>query len=140
MAARQRPIVPSGRGWHARLHGPRGVPAALVRRGRGLARTLECAPSSRCPVARTPMASDCLRLIPVTSPEWMEWLAGVAHDFYHTAAYHLLAQEFGEGEAFLAVYGDRTRFVAWPHLVRRIAECPGLEDSAAKDVASVYGY
>lgn len=81
-----------------------------------------------------------LRIIAVTSPEWADWLVTVPHDFYHTAAYHHLAQQCGEGEAFLAVYGDRRQFLAWPHLRRPVSECAGLEDSTFYDVGSVYGY
>jgi Acetyltransferase (GNAT) domain len=81
-----------------------------------------------------------LHIIAATSPEWADWLVMVPHDFYHTAAYHHLAQQCGEGEAFLAVYGDRRQFLAWPHLRRPVSECAGLEDSRFYDVGSVYGY
>jgi carbamoyl-phosphate synthase large subunit len=81
-----------------------------------------------------------LRIIAATSAEWADWLAVARHDFYHTAAYHLLGQQCGEGEALLAVYGDRCRFLAWPHLRRPVSECAGLEDSTFYDVGSVYGY
>jgi hypothetical protein len=84
--------------------------------------------------------SDALHLIPAASPEWPERLDAVPHDFYHTAAYHLFSQNCGEGEAFLATYGDRTKFVAWPYLLRRVADSAGLENSTVTDVASVYGY
>ncbi len=84
--------------------------------------------------------SHDLGIIAATSPEWSDWLASVPHDFYHTAGYHHLAQQSGEGEAFLAIYGDRCQFLAWPHLLRPVSECAGLEDSTFYDVASVYGY
>jgi hypothetical protein len=83
---------------------------------------------------------DHVQLIKATSPEWSERLAAIPHDFYHTAAYHLFSEDCGEGEPFLAVYGDRTKFVAWPYLLRRVADCAGLESSKFTDVASVYGY
>jgi hypothetical protein len=83
---------------------------------------------------------DEVHLIPAASPEWAEWLAGVPHDFYHTATYHLFSQHSGEGQGFLAVYGDRERFVAWPYLLRHVADSAGLENSTVNDVASVYGY
>jgi len=81
-----------------------------------------------------------LRIIAATSPEWADWLSTVPHDFYHTGAYHHLAQQCGEGEALLAVYGDRRQFLAWPYLRRPVLECAGLEDSTLYDVGSVYGY
>ena len=84
--------------------------------------------------------TDDIQVIPATSPEWAEWLAAVAHDFYHTAAYHRFSQACGEGEAFLAIYGDRAKFVAWPYLLRRVADSAGLESSRFTDVTSVYGY
>ena len=79
-------------------------------------------------------------MIPATSPEWADRLAAVAHDFYHTADYHRFSQACGEGEAFLAVYGDRAKFVAWPYLLRHVADSAGLEGSTFTDVTSVYGY
>ena len=53
------------------------------------------------------------------------------------SAYHLYLDE---GEAFLAIYGDRAKFVAWPYLLRPVSESAGLENSTFTDVASVYGY
>jgi hypothetical protein len=64
----------------------------------------------------------------------------VPHDFYHTAGYHRLAEACGEGQAFLAVYGDESRFLTWPYLLRPVSSCAGLEDSEYTDVGSVYGY
>jgi GNAT acetyltransferase-like protein len=81
-----------------------------------------------------------MHVIPATSPEWADRLAAVPHDFYHTAEYHLFSQTCGEGEAFLAVYGDRAKFVAWPYLLRQVSDSVGLEGSTFTDVTSVYGY
>jgi hypothetical protein len=69
----------------------------------------------------------------------MQWISHARHDVYHTSAYHLLAEERGEGEAYLAVYGAPDRFVAWPYLLRRI-EGPLAVAENLHDIASVYGY
>ena len=79
-------------------------------------------------------------LIRGDDPAWDEWLNVVPRDVYHTAAYHRFASESGEGEPFLAVVGDRSRGVAWPYLLRRVADVEGLAGSDAMDVGSVYGY
>jgi len=79
-------------------------------------------------------------LIQPTSPEWDRWLGYTAHDVFHTAAYHAFSQEHGGGEAFLAVYGRPEKFIAFPYLLRRVADCEGLDDAPGHDVASVYGY
>jgi hypothetical protein len=72
--------------------------------------------------------------------EWNAWMNRVPHDFYHRAEYHLLAEQRGEGCAFLAVYGDPSGFVAWPYLLIRLSSMPGLEFTDRCDVTSVYGY
>ena len=81
-----------------------------------------------------------LSLFPANSPNWGALLERTEHDFFHTAAYHQFSQESGEGEGWLAVYGDGDRFFAWPYLLRRIenADVGGL--SRARDVTSAYGY
>lgn len=71
---------------------------------------------------------------------WNAWLDHVPHDFYHRAEYHLMAERRGEGCAFLAVFGDPHRFVAWPYLLVRLSVIPGLEFTRRCDVTSVYGY
>ncbi len=68
---------------------------------------------------------------------WQGWLDRAPHDFYHTAAYHRFAEQCGEGQALLAVYGDRSRYLAWPYLLREI---PQHQAPPLRDVASVYGY
>jgi hypothetical protein len=79
------------------------------------------------------MTPQRIELIPARAFEdWSRWLEPVAHDFYHTAAYHRFAEESGEGEAFLAVCGSPDRFVAWPYLLRPAGRW--------RDVTSVYGY
>ncbi len=73
-------------------------------------------------------------------PAWETWLQGVPRDVFHTAGYHAYAQGSGEGEPYLAIVGDRRRGVAWPYLLRRVAEIPELKWSDSTDVTSVYGY
>ncbi len=81
---------------------------------------------------------ESLHLIPASAErEWSQWIERVPHDFYHTAAYHRFSEESGEGEAFLAVYGEAERYLAWPYLLR---PAPGRPDSGLRDVTSVYGY
>jgi hypothetical protein len=81
-----------------------------------------------------------LQLLLPTSPVWELQLDAVPHDFYHTAAYHMLAEECGEGQPLLAVYGTRDKFLAWPYVLRPLNELPGMEHLTYTDVASVYGY
>jgi len=81
---------------------------------------------------------NSLRILQAGDPEWSEWLALAPHDFYHSSAYHSFSEEQGEGRAFLAVYGSRDRFIAWPYLLRDVSF-----DSAQTgytDITSVYGY
>ena len=59
---------------------------------------------------------------------------------FHTAGYHAYAQGSGEGEAYLVVVGDRRRGLAWPYLLRAVADVAELAGSDATDVTSVYGY
>jgi hypothetical protein len=68
-------------------------------------------------------------------PRWDEWLRGVPHDFYHTAAYHAFSEADGQGAAYLAIYGTPDRYLAWPYLSNPV---PGQE--RACDITSVYGY
>jgi hypothetical protein len=99
------------------------------------------APPEQAHVLSGPVpGSASIRVIRATSPEWDRWLDRAAHDVFHTAAYHRFSQERGEGEAFLAVYGRPEKFLAFPYLLRRVAECEGLEDSLWYDISSVYGY
>lgn len=71
---------------------------------------------------------------------WEDWLRDVPRDVYHTAGFHRYAEGSGEGTALLAVVGDRSRGLAWPYLLRRVADVPELSGSDATDVTSVYGY
>ena len=71
---------------------------------------------------------------------WNAWMDRVAHDFYHRAEYHLLAEREGDGIACLGVYGNEHRFLAWPYLLVPLASVHGLESTDLCDVTSVYGY
>jgi hypothetical protein len=86
------------------------------------------------------MTSMGTQLLRPRDPEWTSWLMDVPHDVYHTAAFHAYSEASGEGTAYLAVIGDRHRGLAWPYLLRDVAEVPELAGSEATDVTSVYGY
>ncbi|MGD0862574.1 MAG: GNAT family N-acetyltransferase [Candidatus Limnocylindrales bacterium] len=73
-------------------------------------------------------------------PAWEESLGDIRRDVFHTASYHAYEQGSGQGEPYLVVVGDGRRGMAWPYLLRRVADLPGLADSDATDVNSVYGY
>jgi hypothetical protein len=76
----------------------------------------------------------------VTDPRWSELLArSGAHDVYHTAAYHAVAQAQGEGEARLFACMDDERFIALPLLVRDVPALPGAP-GGDRDASSIYGY
>ena len=83
---------------------------------------------------------DSLRIIPATSPQWEAWMRGAPHDFHHTAAHHLIWQETGAGDAWLAVYGSPGRYVAWPYLLRRIETPPSGNEADLYDITAVDGY
>lgn len=83
---------------------------------------------------------NSLKLISSTSAEWRSYLQCTAHDFFHTAEYHQVAETLGSGKPCLAVYGNARKFVAWPYLLQNIE---GLEYASASklyNVTSVYGY
>lgn len=63
-------------------------------------------------------------------------------DFYHTHAYHALAQRRGEGIAHMWVYKEAGYMIAVPLLVRPLENVPGLERAGYGwyDAVSVYGY
>ncbi len=79
------------------------------------------------------------RLLRADDPAWDAWLEPARHDIHHTAEFHRFAEGSGEGEAYLAIIGDRRRGYAWPYLLRRIEPIGGQATEAA-DVTSVYGY
>ena len=81
-----------------------------------------------------------LDLVRPDDAAWDRWLGGVPRDVYHTAGYHVFSQEMGEGDAYLVIVGDRRHGLAWPYLLRPVADVQGLAGSDARDVSSVYGY
>ena len=80
------------------------------------------------------------RLIRAEGHEWDEWLQLGRSDVFHTAGYHLWAQDLEGGEPWLAVVGDRDRGLAWPYLLRHLSDIPGCAGWEGTDVHSVYGY
>ena len=87
-----------------------------------------------------PESSPRAVLLRPGDPEWDATLNRSPHDIYHTAGFHRWSEEAGEGTAYLAVVGNATRGLAWPYLLRGVADVAGLADAAATDVTSVYGY
>jgi Acetyltransferase (GNAT) domain len=80
-----------------------------------------------------------VRLLRPTSSEWNAHVGRARHDFFHTAEYHRIAEEFGNGKAWLAVYGTADRFVAWPYILQQVdAQSSSL--GPLWDVTSAYGY
>src|SRR6266566_2291394 len=79
-------------------------------------------------------------LIPAHSRAWDEWMRRVAHDVFHTRSYHAFSQACGEGEGYLAVHGTRSRFIAWPYLLRPIDDTLAMRKLNWYDITSVYGY
>ena|SRR5215469_9029345 len=82
---------------------------------------------------------DSLQLLRPHDSVWNDYLTSVSHDFFHTAAYHSLWEGYEGSEAWLAVYGNDRRFLAWPYLVQEIR---GVDRCAAdlRDITSPYGY
>lgn len=64
------------------------------------------------------------------------------HDFYHLPQYHALAEESGEGKAFLFHYVEGAYSIALPLLLRSIDGLPSSRPASApwQDATSVYGY
>ncbi len=87
-----------------------------------------------------PESSPRAVLLRPGDPEWDATLDRAPHDIYHTAGFHRWSEEAGEGTAYLAIVGNATRGLAWPYLLRGVADVAGLADAAATDVTSVYGY
>ena len=82
-------------------------------------------------------------LRPEQRTRWMDVLAqSFQHDFYHLPAYHALAEERGEGQAYLFLCTEGDHFVAVPLLLRSIGTEPGLERLGEGwwDATCVYGY
>lgn len=73
---------------------------------------------------------------------WQQVLEQVHwYDFYHLPQYHALAEDQGEGTAYLLVYEEEQHVLALPLLVRSLAHIEGLQAGQAwNDATSVYGY
>jgi sugar O-acyltransferase (sialic acid O-acetyltransferase NeuD family) len=85
-------------------------------------------------------SSKSMRLIPSNSDEWCAYLGRTRHDFFQTAEFHQIAENFGAGQAWLAVYGNGDKFVAWPYLLQDIEGCELASGREFHDVTSIYGY
>jgi sugar O-acyltransferase (sialic acid O-acetyltransferase NeuD family) len=85
-------------------------------------------------------SAKSLTIVPASSAEWGDYLDRAPHDFFHTANYHQIAECFGRGRAWLAVYGSREKFVAWPYLVQEIEGFERTSAESLRDITSVYGY
>ena len=75
--------------------------------------------------------------------EWDETLARIgSHDFYHTHAWHRIAEERREGTARLFVHSEGETVIALPLLLRSLDGVPGGCRAWRRwwDATSVYGY
>lgn len=81
-------------------------------------------------------------LRPELTGKWLDILErAFQYDFYHLPSYHSLAEEQGEGQAYLFVYEEGRHFIALPLILRPIESVPGLRGrSDLWDASSVYGY
>lgn len=79
-------------------------------------------------------------ILDASDQRWDEVLSRLPHDVYQTAAFHRMAEQGGEGQALLVVVESGQDVFAWPYLLRQVAAVPGLDQTAATDVGSVYGY
>ena len=71
---------------------------------------------------------------------WEALLHGTRHDIFHTAGYQRFAAGIDHGDAYLAYVGNDERGLAWPYVLRRVADVCGLGDSVHRDVGSFHGY
>lgn len=64
------------------------------------------------------------------------------HDFYHLPQYHALAEDSGEGKAFLFHYAEGPYSIALPLILRSLDGLPGIPSDGIhwRDATSVYGY
>jgi hypothetical protein len=81
-----------------------------------------------------------VKLVPAGAFEWTRLLSLVAHDIYHTEAYHRVSTQLTGGEAWLAVYTSGDGCVLWPYVVQNIRDVEGMNDTKRQDITSVYGY
>ena len=81
-----------------------------------------------------------LRLIPSADAEWNMYLSRVPHDFFHRAEFHRVTENCANGKAWLAVYGNSDKFVAWPYLLQEIVGFEHQATANLRDITSIYGY
>ena len=82
-------------------------------------------------------------LRPEQHGDWMNVLwRSYRYDFYHLPCYHSLAEQRGEGRAYLFVYTDGPFVIAMPLLQRPVQTTPGLREKGEgwHDATTVYGY
>ncbi len=73
--------------------------------------------------------------------EWNDLVTSCnAHDVYHLAEYHQVAERQGEGQARLFICEEQGRVGLMPFIVRGISGLSGISDSTYIDATSVYGY
>jgi hypothetical protein len=70
---------------------------------------------------------------------WQQYLTQASHDVFHFPGYHDLCAVQSGSEAWLAVYGDQDKFIAWPYLIQPITGFDSCPDNTV-DISSVYGY
>jgi Acetyltransferase (GNAT) domain len=74
---------------------------------------------------------------------WMQVIEQCpCHDFYHLPQYHALAEDSGEGKAFLFHFAEGPYSIALPLLFRSLDGLPGIPSNGIhwQDATSVYGY
>ena len=63
-----------------------------------------------------------------------------SYDTYHLAGYHRVAESNKEGIPYLFSFRKHGAYAAFPFLMRKISDVPGLENCRYFDATSVYGY
>ena len=87
----------------------------------------------------SPVAWECVAV--EDAERWDAALTSCGRfDTYHTAAYHRLAQDQGEGVATLIKVEVGEHHCALPLLLRPVRGVPTLRDAPDYDATSVYGY
>jgi hypothetical protein len=90
--------------------------------------------------ARNDASAAAVTLIGPDEPGWDAALVTAGRSVFHGAGYHRYSRGLGSGEPYLALVGDERRGLAWPYILRSIAEIPGVDQSGLTDIHSVYGY
>ncbi len=73
---------------------------------------------------------------------WDGFLAGVAHDFYHTASYGLFSSKYDGGEVEAVLVTDGALYFFLPYIVRSLSSIVWLagQRKGLFDITSPYGY